>query len=227
VKGLRPGHLALLLSLALRRPAPGGEVRVTVSVLTAGKTTVPGAGTVVWISDAAAARQAATLARPKIASKNKRFNPHVAVVPAGGTVDFPNLDGIYHNVFSLSEKSRFDLGLYRKGASRTMTFEKPGVVRIYCNIHPQMAAVLVVIDGGIWAQAGDDGTAVLANVPAGKTTIHAWDEKGGEFAAVVDVPAEGAAPLAISLDGSAWREAGHTNKYGKDYPPPDDDGSRY
>ena len=99
---------------------------MTVSVLTPEKKTVPGAGAVVWVVDPAAARAAASAAKPKIASKSKRFDPHVAVVPAGGTVQFPNLDGIYHNVFSLSEKARFDLGLYRNGASRTMTFENPG-----------------------------------------------------------------------------------------------------
>ena len=177
--------------------------------------------------DPAAARQAAAAARPKIASKDKRFEPHVAAVPAGGTVSFPNLDGIYHNVFSLSEKARFDLGLYRNGAVRTMAFEHPGVVRIYCNIHPQMAALLVVMDGAIWAQAGADGTAVLPNVPAGKATVRAFDEKGGELSAAVDVPASGGVPLAIALDGSSWRETSHKNKYGKDYPPPDDDANRY
>jgi hypothetical protein len=108
-----------------------------------------------------------------------------------------------------------------------MTFESAGPVKIYCNIHPQMAAVLLVIDGGTWAQAGPDGTALLAGVPAGRATVRAWDEKGGELTAAVDVPESGTASLAISLDGSAWREAGHKNKYGKDYPPPDDDGNRY
>jgi plastocyanin len=224
---LRPGRFAVLLPLLAALGAAAGEIRVTVSVLDAGKKAVPGAGAVVWIVDAEAARRAAATAKPKIASKGKRFDPHIAVVPIGGTVQFPNLDGIYHNVFSLSEKAKFDLGLYRNGASRTMSFESPGSVRIYCNIHPQMAAVLVVIDGAVWAQAGGDGTAVLAGVPAGKATVRAWDERGGEFTALVDVPAEGAAPLAITLDGSAFRDAGHKNKYGKDYPPPDDDGNRY
>ena len=79
----------------------------------------------------------------------------------------------------------------------------------------------------IWAQAGSDGTAVLGDVPAGKATVRAWDERGGDFTGVVDVPAGGAASLAISLDGSAFRDAGHKNKYGKDYPPPDDDGNQY
>jgi plastocyanin len=198
-----------------------------VSVLTPERKTVPGAGAVVWVVDPAAARAAASGARARIASKSKRFDPHVAAVPVGGTVEFPNLDGIYHNVFSLSEKARFDLGLYRNGASRTMTFESPGPVKIFCNIHPQMAAVLVVVDGGTWAQAGADGTAVLAHVPAGRATVRAWDEKGGDFTAVVEVPAAGTVPLAVSFDGSQWRETGHKNKYGKDYPPPDDDGNRY
>ena len=223
---------AAMLALAcglLAGAAEAGDIRVAVSVLTPEKKTVPGAGAVVWIVDAAAAKQAAASpsVRPKIASKSKRFDPHVAVVPAGGTVQFPNLDGIYHNVFSLSEKARFDLGLYRNGASRTMTFESPGTVKIYCNIHPQMAAVLVVIDGAIWTQAGEDGTAVLSRVPAGRATVRVWDEKGGDFTGVVDVRETGAAPLAVAFDGSQWREAGHKNKYGKDYPPPDDDGNRY
>jgi len=227
VSALRSARYALLLPLAVALTAAAGEIRVTVSVLDAEKNAVPGAGTVVWVVDPAAARRAAPGARPKIASKDKRFDPHVAVVPMGGTVQFPNLDRIYHNVFSLSEKARFDLGLYRNGASRTMSFENPGPVRIYCNIHPQMAAILVVIDGAIWAQAGSDGTAVLGDVPAGKATVRAWDERGGDFTGVVDVPAGGAASLAISLDGSAFRDAGHKNKYGKDYPPPDDDGNQY
>jgi plastocyanin len=223
-----PSAAGLAIACALLAgPAAGGDIRLTVSVLTPERTTAPGAGAVVWVVDPAAAKQAAAAAKARIASKSKRFDPHVAVVPTGGTVQFPNLDGIYHNVFSLSEKARFDLGLYRNGAARAMTFENPGPVKIYCNIHPQMAAVLVVIDGGIWAQAAADGTAVLAGVPAGKATVRAWDEKGGEFTAVVDVPAEGAATLAVTLDGSLWREAGHKNKYGKDYPPPDDDGNRY
>ena len=218
----------LAFACALRTaPAAAGEIRVSITVLTPEKKVVPGAGAVVWIVDAAAAKAAAISVRPQIASKGKRFEPHVAAVPAGGTVYFPNLDGIYHNVFSLSEGARFDLGLYRNGASRAMSFERPGVVRIYCNIHPQMAALLVVMDGAIWAQAGADGTAVLTNVPPGRATMRAWDEKGGDFTATVEVPEAGAVPLAVALDGSSWRETGHTNKYGTDYPPPDDDGSRY
>jgi plastocyanin len=225
-----PVPLAATLAIAsalTASPAEGGDIRVSVTVLTPEKKTVPGAGSVVWVVDPEAAKSAAASAKPQIASKGKRFEPHVTAVPIGGTVQFPNLDGIYHNAFSLSEIARFDLGLYRNGASRAMSFERPGVVRIYCNIHPQMAALLVVMDGAIWAQAQADGTAVLANVPEGKATVKAWDERGGEFKAVVDVPASGSIPLAIALDGSSWHEAAHKNKYGKEYPPPDDDANRY
>ena len=163
----------------------------------------------------------------RIASKGKRFDPRITAVPAGSTVEFPNLDRIYHNVFSLSPNARFDLGLYRNGASRAMTFDTPGLVRVYCNIHPQMAAYLLVIDGTIWTQTGADGAGVLARVPAGRAAVRAWDEKGGDYEGTVDVVAGKTVSLAITLDGSNFKDAPHTNKYGKKYPPPDDDANRY
>ena len=76
--------------------------------------------------------------------KNKTFQPRVLAVPVGSTVEFPNNDGIYHNVFSLSTPQPFDLGLYRSGESPSRTFTAPGIYRVFCNIHPQMSAVLVV-----------------------------------------------------------------------------------
>ena len=211
-------------------PAPGtGDVHVTVTIQGADHRPSPAAQAVVWIPDAAAKPGAGSMqsGHARIASKSKRFDPRVTAVPAGTTVDFPNLDGIFHNVFSLSPGATFDLGLYRNGATRTMTFDHPGLVRIYCNIHPQMAAFLMVIDGTIWAQTAADGSAVLANVPAGRVGVRAWDEKGGDYLGSVDVAAGKTAPLAIALDSSSWREAPHANKYGRKYPTPDDDANRY
>lgn len=209
-------------------PPPVGDVRVTVTVLGPDRRPSPAPQAIVWISEG---RKSGSLApspvHPRIASKSKRFEPRITVVPAGTTVDFPNLDGIFHNVFSLSPGARFDLGLYRNGASRTMTFDNPGLVRVYCNIHPQMAAYLMVIDGTIWAQTGSDGSAVLASVPEGRAVVRSWDEKGGDYQGAVEVTAGKAVSLAIVLDGSSWRETPHTNKYGKKYPPPDDDANRY
>ncbi|HMA29769.1 MAG TPA: hypothetical protein VKS23_07890 [Thermoanaerobaculia bacterium] len=226
--------LSALLAAAAgsRAQAPGspatGEVRARVMVLGPDHRPSPASQAIVWISEGRAAGSLATPSvHPRIASKSKRFEPRITAVPAGTTVDFPNLDGIFHNVFSLSPGAKFDLGLYRNGASRTMTFDNPGLVRVYCNIHPQMAAYLMVIDGAIWAQTGPDGIALLADVPAGRALVRAWDEKGGDYQGTVDVAAGRSVPLAIALDGSGWRETAHTNKYGKKYPPPDDDANRY
>jgi hypothetical protein len=214
---------------AQAQTSPGaGDVGVTVTVLGPDRRPSPAQQAIVWISEG---QKRGSLAppsiHPRIASKSKRFEPRITAVPAGTTVDFPNLDGIFHNVFSLSPGATFDLGLYRNGASRTMTFDNPGLVRVYCNIHPQMAAYLMVIDGTIWAQTGSDGKAVLANVPLGRAVVRVWDEKGGDYEGTVDLTAERPTSLAVELDGSLWRDTEHTNKYGKKYPPPDDDANRY
>ena len=240
-----PGVCATALALILvsrggrgapedARPATG-DIKVSLTVLSPDRKVTAVAQAIVWIPDATKARAGgpggpsglSPAALPRIASKNKRFEPRVTAVPAGTTVEFPNLDGIFHNVFSLSPAATFDLGLYRNGASRSMTFEKPGLVRVYCNIHPQMAAYLLVIDGTVWAQTGADGSAVLLRVPAGLVGVRAWDEKGGDYQGTVEVVAGKSAALAIALDGSSFRDAPHTNKYGKKYPPPDDDANRY
>ncbi len=233
---LAAGVAALLALLAAntggRAQAPAGratgDVRVTVMVLGPDRRPSPAPQAIVWISEGLKASSAPSPpVHPRIASKSKRFEPRITAVPAGTTVDFPNLDGIFHNVFSLSPAAKFDLGLYRNGASRAMTFDNPGLVRVYCNIHPQMAAYLMVIDGTIWAQTGSDGVALLSKVPAGRAAVRAWDERGGDYQGNVDVTPGKTAPLAIALDGSGWRETPHTNKYGKKYPPPDDDANRY
>ncbi len=208
-----------------------GDVRVTVTVQGSDHRVLPAAQAIVWIPAVPGAPRPASRPAPatplRIASKGKRFEPRITAVPAGATVEFPNLDRIFHNVFSLSPGATFDLGLYRNGASRTKTFDTPGLVRVYCNIHPQMAAYLLVLDGTNWAQAGSDGGAILTRVATGRVAVRAWDEKGGDYQGTVDVVAGKTATLAIALDGSNFRDAPHTNKYGKKYPPPDDDANRY
>ncbi len=82
--------------------------------------------------------------RPQLAQKRKSFSPHLLVVPVGTVVDFPNRDPIFHNVFSLFEGKRFDLGLYESGSSRAVHFNRPGISYIFCNIHPEMTAIVVV-----------------------------------------------------------------------------------
>jgi hypothetical protein len=162
-----------------------------------------------------------------MASKEKRFEPHVIAVPAGTTVRFPNLDRIFHNAFSQTPGSVFDLGLYRNGASRQAKFDAPGLVRVYCNIHAQMAGYVMVVDSGAFAVTDARGAYRIAGVPDGPRTVRAWHEMAGETTAAVDVPAGGAAELNLQLDASAYRPTAHRNKYGEPYPPANRDADRY
>jgi hypothetical protein len=155
--------------------------------------------------------------------KAKSFTPHVVVVPVGGTVEFPNEDPILHNAFSVSGENRFDLQLYKRPKSGSFTFQHPGIVRIYCNIHPQMSAVIVVRDSPFYAKADSAGSFVLEDVPAGKYTLRAWHERGGETAIDVVVPAEGQVGAQLNLDASTFKKAAHKKKDGSDYSASGDD----
>src|SRR4029079_15398184 len=123
--------------------------------------------------------------------KGKAFHPHVVVVPVGGTVQFPNEDPIFHNAFSVSGDNRFDMELYKRPKVGSFTFQHPGVVKVYCNIHPQMSAVIVVRDNPLFTKAAVDGTFTIENVPAGKYVVNAWHERGGEAGSEVTVTETG------------------------------------
>ena len=119
-------------------------------------------------------------------SEQKRFQPRVVAVPKNATVEFPNVDPIYHNVFSVSGANRFDLGLYRSGASKPKKFEEPGLVRVYCNIHPQMVGFVMVVDSDFVAVTGPDGAFRFEDVPPGSYVVKVWHEEGGETQQPVD-----------------------------------------
>ena len=152
-----------------------------------------------------------------LVQRNKTFQPRVLAVPLGSTVEFPNNDAIHHNVFSLSGAQPFDLGLYRAGDSRARTFTTPGVYRVFCNIHPQMSAVIVVAPTGYVALASNDGRFTL-DLPAGRYRVTALSERAS--AASVEITSTQGASTApeISLDESAWSFTPHKNKFGADYP---------
>ena len=133
-------------------------------------------------------------AKPLTASieqKNRRFLPETLVVPVGSTVSFPNLDPIFHNVFSLSKAKSFDLGNYARNQTRTVTFTKPGIVFVHCHLHPNMAASIVVSPNAWSTQPDGEGRYELANVPAGKQKIVAWHKAAGFFEQTIDVAATG------------------------------------
>jgi plastocyanin len=191
----------------------------------AGKAGEPAAGAVIWVPGVPMA--AAPAGAPTLSSKDKRFDPHVVVVPRRSTVVFPNLDKIFHNVFSRTPGNEFDLGLYRGGKSREFQFATPGLVRIYCNIHSEMAAYVMVLDGAAFAVADADGRYRIAGLPEGRREVRVWHERAGETSATVDVAPGRGATLDLVLDASAYRDAPHKNKYGEDYPPATPDADRY
>ena len=160
-------------------------------------------------------------ARPEKASvvmKGKTFIPHVVAVPVGGTVEFPNEDPIFHNAFSVSGENRFDLALYKRPKTGAQTFQHPGVVKVYCNIHPQMSAVVVVVDNPFFTKVQPDGTFTVENVPAGKHRLKAWHERAGDATVEVTVPDKGVAAAGpLRLDATTYKRQQHKNKFGKDY----------
>jgi len=147
----------------------------------------------------------------------RAFQPKVLVVPVGSAVQFPNEDEIFHNVFSLNRPEPFDLGLYRSGASQTKTFMSPGVYRVFCNIHPQMAAVLLVVPTSYIAETDANGNYRL-DLPTGRYRLTAWSERSQPASVEITVSAASANAPELSLDESKGIPATHTNKFGQEYP---------
>jgi plastocyanin len=158
------------------------------------------------------------LAQPAVIDQtDKTFNPPVTVVPVGSTVDFPNNDRVFHNVFSVSRPATFDLGLYKSGSSKSVTFEDPGVVDVYCNIHPEMAAKVVVVDTEHYAITGPDGAFSLDGIPPGTYTFMAWQADGDPYEAQLQVTAGNTMTLHIELREERWPKDRHTRKDGTPY----------
>ena len=161
---------------------------------------------------------------PRLVQKNKSFQPRVVILRAGSAVEFPNHDPFFHNVFSLFDGKRFDLGLYEAGGTRLVHFDKPGISFIFCNIHPEMSAVVIAVTTPYYALTDRAGNVSLRGVPPGRYLLHVWNERALPGAADT-VPREltltgGAASLGtVSLPISVSPEPPHKNKYGRDYDP--------
>ena len=156
-------------------------------------------------------------------TRSKTFLPHVIAVPAGSTVNFPNEDPIAHNLFSLTPGNTFDLGLYRRGPGKPHKFEAPGVVNLYCNVHPTMSAVIHVMSTPYYGFADANGNYSF-DVPPGKYKVTAWNEQGGTTSAEIEIRAGAAAQTAplLTLDSRNFRIVQHKNKFGQTYRPPKD-----
>ena len=176
------------------------------------------------------------LATPKehavILQKDKTFTPHVLAIPLGSYVDFPNLDPIFHNAFSSYNGQIFDVGLYPPGTSRSVRFTREGVVRVFCNIHASMSAMIVVLATPYFAVTARDGSFTLPGVPPGQYTLRVVHERASEAAlaaltGTVSVGPEALALPPIAISEAAYLTIPHKNKYGQDYEPETDDRMTY
>ncbi len=191
-------------------------------------------GVVVWLSPAAKAQPAAPARKgaARVVQKDKLFVPHVIAIQVGTEVAFPNLDPIYHSAFSTFSGQIFDLGLYPPGTSRTVTFRHAGIVRVFCNIHPTMSAVIVVLDDPWFAVTDSAGAFTIPNVPPGEYRLHVFHERATQktLDALERPIVAGAVDLAIppfTVSETGYVEMPHKNKYGQDYPPVPDDHANY
>jgi plastocyanin len=147
---------------------------------------------------------------------NKTFVPAVSAVVRGTEVSFPNDDMIFHNVFSLSKTKRFDLGLYKSGTTKSVLLTRPGIIDVYCNIHPEMAAKILVLDNPYFAVTAADGSFTIAGVPPGTYPYVAWQARGEPVRGTVVVPAGGVARVDATLVETPQAHL-HTRKDGSPY----------
>ncbi|MBI1940223.1 MAG: hypothetical protein HYS33_01805 [Acidobacteria bacterium] len=187
---------------------------------------------VVWLNRLSAAAGQDDPTQPQVATakfrliqKRKRFEPHVLVVPVGAVVEFPNLDPLFHNVFSLFEGKRFDLGLYEAGTTRNVRFDRRGVCYIFCNIHPEMGAVVIVSDTPYYGISDAAGEIRIPDVPPGRYRMQVWYERSSpetlqSLSREITV-SEGPAHFGtLRLSDSNSILIGHKNKYGREYDAP-------
>lgn len=173
---------ACLLALAHSRAQdrspdkPAAELRLrVVSSLPGNRHAAPA---VIWLDPLPGTPALSFVPRQRyvLQQKNRAFTPHLLVIPVGSAVEFPNHDPFFHNVFSLFEGKRFDLGLYEAGSSKSVAFSRVGVSYIFCNIHPEMSAVILALSTPLYAVADDHDAFTLSGIPPGDYRLHVWIE---------------------------------------------------
>ena len=185
-------------------------------------------GAVVWLeapADGTPARAVPSEPRRQLVQKNKSFNPHLVVVRVGSSVVFPNKDPFFHNVFSLFEGKRFDLGLYEAGSSRAVVFDRQGISYIFCNIHPEMSAVVVSLKTPYYGISDARGTVIIADVPVGRYELHVWHERAvpeslDRQVHTISVTDDAHSFGALRIAERSTAPLPHKNKYGQDYETP-------
>ena len=230
MRGLRPIR-QLIVGLALSQCLAMAQSEATVDVhmrVQSSKPetrhTVPPA--VIWLVPLAQTPLSPFLSdqHHTLVQKNREFRPHLLVIPVGGVVDFPNRDPFFHNVFSLFDGKRFDLGLYEAGSTKSVTFSREGVSYIFCNIHPEMSAVVLTLSTSLYAIADSNGSFHVARVPQGEYELHIWIEGVSQpllsrMVRRVRVSPESGDLGVVDAPSVLLKAAPHTNMYGQPYDP--------
>lgn len=189
-------------------------------------------GVVVWLAPLNGRFLNVTHKHAQMLQKDKKFIPHVLAISTGTTVDFPNLDPIFHNAFSNFDGQLFDVALYPPGSSRSVLFDRPGIVRVFCNIHPSMSAIIAVVNSNYVMTTERDGSFRFANVDPGDYKIRFFHERAtpetlARLTRTISVPQQGADLPPVSISEAGYLPVAHKNKYGRDYPPGAEDSDSY
>jgi plastocyanin len=225
--------LALAAAANLVAGSVSGRVELRDSQDAAVRKHMDFSGVVVWLEPVAGSPAPASAdATAKMIQKDKTFTPHVLPIRVGTSVDFPNFDPIFHNAFSNYNGKIFDVGLYPPGTSQRVRFGRPGVVRVFCNIHANMSAVIVVLNTPYFQATQKNGIFQFNDIPAGEYTLRFFHERATQttldsLARRITI-GDGSITLpAIGISESGYIVIPHHNKYGHDYTDPPDDGGVY
>jgi plastocyanin len=207
-----------------------GEVELTNSKNLSVRKHKDYAGVVLWLEPLDRAAPPTPPKRVEMLQKDKLFQPHVLAISVGSTVDIPNFDLIFHNAFSNFSGQPFDVGLYPPRTSRSVTFKHAGIVRVFCNIHASMSAVIAVLNTPWYAVTQANGKYTIPGVPPGEYQLRIFHERAMPdnlrfLEHGITVPAGGLELPLISITETGFIPAPHLNKYGKDYPPVANDGT--
>jgi plastocyanin len=218
LRRLAAGIALVTAPFALGAPVERGSLAGQVTVVRASMRPAPPVDQVIVYLDDAPALDPMPKGPFEMAQADKSFAPPLLIVPVGATVAFPNRDGYYHNVFSPTPDAKFDLGLYRGGIAKTVTLEKPGVVSVYCNIHVQMNANVIVVPNSYYARVGSDGHFVIQRIPAGNWHATIWSPFGAPAREAIQVEPGKETQLRVTVRQRTADER-HLNKEGKEYQP--------
>ena len=234
MRPIRRFVLCLVLTAAVGASAQQSVLKARVQLTRNGQHLKDSSAAVVWLTPvggtvAAPSQKESEI--PQLVQKNKSFQPSLIVIPVGGKVEFPNHDPFFHNVFSLFEGKRFDLGLYESGTTRFVQFDKPGISFIFCNIHAQMSAVVVALATPYYALSDARGDLTIPNVPPGRYQVQVFHTSVAPevLRAVTREITVGPSDASLGIFSLAESdlELAHKNKYGRDYDRPEPDSPAY